>query len=128
MTYELRPQVLDDALAYLTNLIAGYPPMDPRTAEVRAQIDAIRKAQVIILASQLPAPMLVPSEILTKELYMTEAQKVLEKIRATIATMPPDNQRKIEMDANLIRRIASQPDGFGMMAVALVDAELATSG
>lgn len=59
MTYELRPQVLDDALAYLTHLIAGYPPLDPRTAQVRAQIDAIRKAQIIILASQLPAPMLV---------------------------------------------------------------------
>lgn len=59
MTYELRPQVLDDVLAYLIHLIAGYPPLDPRTAQVRAQIDAIRKAQAIILAYHLLAPMLI---------------------------------------------------------------------
>lgn len=58
---------------------------------------------------------------------MTEEQKVLEEIRATLATLSPDDQRKVEMDAALIRRVASQPDGFGMMAVALVGAELAAS-
>lgn len=58
---------------------------------------------------------------------MTEEQKVLQEIRATIAALPDDDQKKVEIDANLIRRVVSQADGFGCMALALVGAELAAS-
>lgn len=56
---------------------------------------------------------------------MTEEQKVLEELRATIVAMPKGDRTIVEGYADAIRHIAQ--DGRGMLAVALVGAEIAAS-
>jgi len=54
---------------------------------------------------------------------MTDEQIVLQSIRETIAELPPDQQKIVEMCASTLRSIVHLYGDIGKLALALVGAE-----